>query len=96
MSDEIKVTQAGMSALIDALRDAIQGIEAILRELDSKVSELRGGWSGEASEAYNRAQARWTAQLDEMNGLLARHRNDTIAGAELFKDAVAKNREIWS
>lgn len=96
MSNEIKVTQAGMSALIDRLRDAIQGIEAILRELDGRVADLRGGFTGEASEAYNRAHEKWTAQLDEMNALLARHRNNTIAGAELFQDAVTKNREIWS
>ena len=96
MSDEIKVTQAGMSALIDRLRDAIQAIEGILRDLDDKVAELRGGWSGEASDAYNRAHETWTAQLDEMNSLLARHRNNTIAGAELFQDAANKNREIWS
>jgi len=96
MSDEIKVTQAGMSALTDRLRDAIRAIEGILRDLDGKVAELRGGFTGEASEAYVRAHEKWTAQLDEMNALLARHRSNTIAGAELFQDAVGKNREIWS
>ena len=96
MTDEIKVTQAGMSELIDRLRDAIQGIERILHDLDDEVADLRGSWDGAASDAYNRAHSKWSEQLNEMNGLLERHRSNTIASAELFADAVKENQKIWS
>jgi WXG100 family type VII secretion target len=96
MSSEIKVNQAGMSTLIDRLRESIQAIEGILRGLDEDVAKLRGAWGGEASDAYDRAQQRWTAELGQMNELLAHHRRSAIASAELFEDAVQKNKQIWS
>ena len=46
MNDEIKVTQAGMSDLIERLRDAVHGIEGVLHSLDEQVAKLRGGWTG--------------------------------------------------
>ena len=96
MSDGIKVTQVGMSSLTDRLRDAVRGIEGILRDLDGKVATLRGGFTGEASEAYTFAHARWTAELDEMNALLERHRRSTIESAEIFHDAARQSQQIWS
>ena len=96
MSDEILVTQAGMSALADRLRDAVQTIGALLRELDEKVAGLRGGFTGAASDAYKRAHDAWTAELGEMNAALDRYRSNTVVGAELFRDAVRKNEQTWS
>ena len=96
MSNEIKVTQQGMSQLIDRLHEAIQRIETILRGLDENVEKLRGGWTGEASDAYDRAQRAWATQLNDMNELLAYHRRETIQTAENFQNAVRKNQQTWS
>jgi len=96
MNNEIKVTQAGMSDLIERLRDAVHGIEGVLHSLDEQVAKLRGGWTGAASDAYDDAQKKWRGQLGEMNDLLDRHRTNTIENAELFDSAVKKNQQIWS
>ncbi|GAA3593389.1 hypothetical protein GCM10022198_16550 [Klugiella xanthotipulae] len=96
MNDEIKVDQAGMLRLIDLLREAIRSMEQILADLDQQVSLLRDRWTGAAAREYQRAQALWRSQLDEMSALLARHRDSVITSQELFRGAAARNREIWS
>ncbi|MFC8193168.1 WXG100 family type VII secretion target [Cellulomonas sp. NPDC057328] len=55
---------------VDALRDAAAGIEAELERLDAEVRRLEGRWSGEAREAYSRAQAQWRSDLAALNAVL--------------------------
>lgn len=96
MSERIMVTQAGMDQLIDQLRDAVQHFTQLLEVLDQEVSTLRGRWTGEASDAYDRAQREWTAKLTALNELLAEHRHTTVRAQEIFQDARRKNEALWS
>jgi WXG100 family type VII secretion target len=94
--DHIKVVHAGMSGLIDTLGSGVQGLARVLDELDAEVSTLRAGWSGEASDAYDRAQRQWTSQLQEFTHYLQHHREQAARAQDLFADAKKRNEQIWS
>jgi WXG100 family type VII secretion target len=96
MSDEIKVTHAGMDQLIDLLQDGVRNITGILRTLDDDVADLRARFTGEASDAYDRAHRDWTSRLDEMNDLLAHHRAHASRAQEIFQGVARKNADLWS
>jgi WXG100 family type VII secretion target len=71
-------------------------IAARLDELDAEVATLRGGWSGEASEAYRRAHVEWNERLRNMRRIL----RDAVSAAERssarYATAQAKVAERWS
>ena len=96
MSERIMVTQAGMDELIDRLRDAIRQYANLLDALDQEVSTLRDKWTGEASDAYDRAQREWSAKLVALNELLAEHRNTSVKAQEIFQDTRRKNESLWA
>lgn len=96
MSERIMVTQAGMDELIDRLRDAIRQYAHLLDALDQEVAVLRDKWTGEASDAYDRAQRDWTAKLAALNELLAEHRNTSVRAQEIFQDTRRKNESLWA
>ena len=65
------VDPVGLGEVIEALRNANLAIAAELDRLDVAVSVLEGQWSGEARDAYVRAQRAAHAQLVAMNQALA-------------------------
>ncbi|QCB92517.1 WXG100 family type VII secretion target [Cellulomonas shaoxiangyii] len=66
-----KVDPDGLLRTVEALRVANAGIEAELERLDAQVRRLDDAWSGEARDAYARAQAQWRQELAGMNRTLA-------------------------
>jgi WXG100 family type VII secretion target len=56
--------------LIERLRAATLSTKRELDELAAAVSDVRGGWSGAAQEAYDRAQSRWTIIMKAMHAIL--------------------------
>jgi 6 kDa early secretory antigenic target len=66
----MSVNPAQVSALAGQIRTGSQNIKSTLEHLESEVNKLKGAWSGEALEAYNQAQQKWTASVTEMQQLL--------------------------
>lgn len=66
-----RVDPEGVLRSVEALRVANAGIESELERLDARVRSLEDAWSGEAREAYSRAQAQWRGELAAMNRVLA-------------------------
>ncbi|MGN8026863.1 WXG100 family type VII secretion target [Microbacterium sp. 22242] len=50
---------------------AVRGLEDELTTLDEAAALLRGSWSGEARDAYDRAHRAWTTELTAMKDALA-------------------------
>lgn len=59
-------------AMAESVATTSKGIERDLEELNAKVARLRASWDGSAKEAYEQAQARWTQQLQALQGHLAK------------------------
>lgn len=61
-----------VQALAQSVGNASKNINDRLTDLEQAVSKLRQSWSGEAQEAYDRAQRDWNGKIGELNTLLAR------------------------
>lgn len=72
MTGTTKVSPAEVHALSSLVGSKSREIEGTLADLDSKVSQLKASWDGEAKVAYEQAQREWTKQINEMNALLGR------------------------
>lgn len=66
-----KVDTDRVLEMVEALRVTNAGIESELEQLDARVRQLEDAWSGEARDAYSRAQAQWRRELADMNRTLA-------------------------
>lgn len=79
------------------MRSAVTQIQQDLDRLDARAAVLRGDWSGEASDAYDRAQRDWTARLDHMRALLDDYsvRLDRINDRYRTASRTVQNK-IWS
>lgn len=64
------VNPAQVEALANNIRHGADGIQAQLDELDAKVNQLRQSWDGAAQQAYTQAQAKWTADLNDVRNIL--------------------------
>lgn len=67
----MSVTPARVHEIAGQVRSESQQIASDLDHLEKRINALRGKWSGESQAAYTQAQARWSAQLSEMQQLLA-------------------------
>jgi WXG100 family type VII secretion target len=94
--ERTKVLHESMTGLVDRLTAGVAEIQRVLDTLEHEVSTLRGGWSGEASDAYERAQRAWTAQLHELHVYLAQHRDSAAHAQDVFATAKKRNEQIWS
>ena len=94
--DRTKVLHEGMTGLVDLLSSGVQRISQVLDSLDGDVSTLRDKWSGDASDAYDRAQREWSARLRELTVFLQQHRDSAAHAQDVFADAKRRNEQIWS
>lgn len=96
MSPVKKYDPEQIEKLTSSLGDANKEIARILETLDNFVVNLRSQWSGEASDAYDAAHARWTTQLAEMNRILDKANNASANSARRYARARAKIAARWS
>jgi early secretory antigenic target protein ESAT-6 len=79
-----------------ALQDATQQIGAVLENLQSVISGLQASWSGVSETEYEAVQARWTSDMNQMNGILSQYSN-TLSAMKLNTWNTDKGLEIaWS
>lgn len=71
------VTAEQVVGLSSQIRTGATGIRSELETLESKVAQLRAGWSGEAQAAYDAAQRSWTSSLTELQQLLEKIASST-------------------
>jgi WXG100 family type VII secretion target len=68
----IEYQSAGVRGQADRLRALAQQVEDQLATLESRLNALMGEWTGEASQAYDRAQREWIVTLRKLRAVLAR------------------------
>ncbi|MFG6445653.1 WXG100 family type VII secretion target [Microbacterium sp. P06] len=93
---EISVSGEGLEGLRVALAQTSRSIAETLRDLDDRVSKLRSAWSGDASDAYDRAQRDWTASLDELGRILDEYSGRVADIDARYRDASRTiGQKIW-
>jgi 6 kDa early secretory antigenic target len=80
----MSVKTAQVVELAGQIKGGAGGIKSQLDQLESEVSKLRAGWSGESQQAYDIAQAKWNQSLTDLNQLLQLISQRTIEIAETY------------
>ncbi|MEV7694361.1 WXG100 family type VII secretion target [Microbacterium sp. NPDC089189] len=93
---DLSVSGEGLVQLRDALARTSRSLSATLAELDERVAVLRSAWSGDASDAYDRAQREWTRSLDELARIVQEY-SDRLAeiDARYRQASETIGKKIW-
>lgn len=79
-----------------AVEEANRSIADALDALEAEVSRLRSAWSGDASDAYDTAQAQWSARLAEMNRILGLAASAAATSADRYGRGQSKIQARWA
>ncbi|MDQ1124041.1 WXG100 family type VII secretion target [Microbacterium trichothecenolyticum] len=85
-----------LRALQSSLAESVASIERELGSLGERLDALSGEWSGEAFDAYQRAQFQWGASMRRLNTLL--DRAGGLAGASVDHHLAARTEvaALWT
>ncbi|MEV7611027.1 WXG100 family type VII secretion target [Microbacterium sp. NPDC089320] len=92
----IRVEHEPLAESIASLADTAQRIRDLLDGLEREVSELHGLWTGQADEAYARAQREWTACAADMQAALVSAATAAARAQARTRDAEAQVAALWS
>ncbi|MBD8217464.1 WXG100 family type VII secretion target [Microbacterium sp. CFBP 13617] len=83
-------------ALQSSLSESVASIDRQLGSLGERLDALSGEWSGEAFDAYQRAQVEWNASMQRLSGLLSRAGG--LAGSSVDHHLAARTEvaALWS
>jgi WXG100 family type VII secretion target len=92
--DSFSVNPAALEQLSSDIGQRGKAINQALENLDTKVSQLRASWEGDAQVAYDTAHAAWSRSINQMNTLLLQigQQTDAIKGDYLQSDRKSKGR----
>jgi WXG100 family type VII secretion target len=92
---DLEVKFDSIDAMAQRLRTAYGEIEKLLAALDARANTLRAGWSGQASDAYADAQARWLASMRELSGVLDAAQAEADRAQQRFRQTEQRNAARW-
>ena len=96
MPEKISVDSPELLALVDGARAAVGAIDEALAELDARVAQLRSGFTGEASDAYDVAQREWLATAQQMRDSLDAFRSGLTNAHGHYGAAETSAVRTWS
>ncbi|MCL1842013.1 MAG: WXG100 family type VII secretion target [Propionibacteriaceae bacterium] len=67
----IVVNHGALDNTSTQLTNDANAIQATLDELDSKIQQLLGSWSGDAQTAYTQAKNKWSSAMTEIRQTLS-------------------------
>ncbi len=85
----------GVEDALAEMSRANAAIDASLARLDRRLSVLRSSWTGDASDAYERARQEWTASIARRNRMLDRVRRSGTGIVDAHRDASDAVHRIW-
>jgi early secretory antigenic target protein ESAT-6 len=95
MAELLEFDPASFQNLVASLRASTREIQQRLEALDAEVSRLKDSFTGAASEAYQRAQSEWRAQLSAMNDTLDRAAAVVAESGDAFAQTDKKAARSW-
>lgn len=95
MPGEFKVDFGRLEAGASTISARVRAMETRLQELDSQLAPLRSDWTGDASEGYQQAKAKWTQEIDDMNALLAKMGRAVATSNHGYQEAEKGNAGLW-
>jgi WXG100 family type VII secretion target len=80
---------------LSRLDAATTAIEGELDALHLEVGTLREAWSGVARDAYDAAQADWTASMTDLRDMLSQARSGAAEAGDRLRAAEDGVRSLW-
>ncbi|HEX5495990.1 MAG TPA: WXG100 family type VII secretion target [Mycobacteriales bacterium] len=84
------------------LRDVVEqmaqfeaDLNSALEDVDSRVTRLHDGWTGQAAKAHRAAHRRWRQGATEMHQALVTMRGIAETAHSNYSSAVAANTRMW-
>lgn len=92
----MKVSGEALAKVHSALVCSEQDLEEIVAVFEKEVETLRSLWSGEASDAYDLAQSKWSANLQEMHRILGGYRASVLDADTNYRETSRIiGKKIW-
>ena len=95
MSRELVVDFESIGRLARELSVVNRNITTILETLDTRAVALRNEWTGEASEAFDLAHKKWTAELAIMNDAVERISGAVARAGTRHEERETRNVSVW-
>jgi WXG100 family type VII secretion target len=95
VSSAFRVHLAELSHVVEELDRFQTHLAAALEEVDAKVTELHGTWTGDAAEAHQAAHDQWKQGADDMGAGLETMRENASTAHANYTSAVTANAAMW-
>jgi WXG100 family type VII secretion target len=70
MADQFRVTEDELAKLSGDITTVNGQIQGEIRRLDGVISQIAGGWQGQAAKSYHQLQERWNQDAKKMSDIL--------------------------
>lgn len=95
MTERIVANAEQIEGFAVELRTTTEEVARILAAFDDDTRALRAGWTGAASDAYDRARADWRERIDRAEAVLAQATTQVAAASTAFADTERTNTARW-
>lgn len=92
----IRVEHSSLADSIASLADAAQSIRELLDGLEADISELNDLWTGQANQAFDRAQRERSACAADMRSALVSAVTAAARAQARSREAEAQVAALWS
>ncbi|MEL4319802.1 WXG100 family type VII secretion target [Leifsonia sp. YIM 134122] len=96
MSREIRVEDTVIEASVTRIDAAIDEMQRLLDDLERRAAVLRTEWSGEASDAYDRAHRDWDRSIRIMEKAARDVSAVAHSGTKRFRAMDEAHARVWS
>lgn len=95
MSAPFRVRPAQLADVVERLGRLDAHLETVLADVERRVTDLHGTWSGEAAQAHREAHAEWRRGAERMRAGLATMRSIAATAHANYTGAAVTNLRMW-
>lgn len=92
---DMRVNFGAIATAAADIQSGANEVQSTLDTMDQQLQPLRANWTGEASQAYEAAKAKWTTAITDMKTLLADIGREVQTGGEDYQATERTNTARW-
>ena len=96
MADTFSIDPDALADVVQRMGEYVRHTECIVAEIDSLVTHLHQGWSGQAATAHAEAHRHWSQGETTMREALNKLKTAGDAAHHNYTQAMATNSAMWS
>jgi early secretory antigenic target protein ESAT-6 len=95
MTDKLVVNFAALHQAAGDIQNAISSMESQLHEAESTAQPLVASWDGDAKEAYQQRQQKWTQAANDLGTMLRDIKKAVEESASHYQDTEHRNTNLF-